>query len=186
LGELGIEKSVMTLIDDDLQIALMNNLAHLGSKKSSGGSAANTIIAVSQFGGKAICSYKVASDETGDFYLHDLRACGVDTNLAHVDREAGHTGKCVVMVTPDTDRTMNTFLGIAGDISAAELDREAINAADYVYLEGYLTSSDTGHAAAVETRKMAEAAGRKTALTLSGQGVAGLRAARIYCHASDQ
>ncbi len=167
LSDLKIEKGVMTLIDEHQQIVLMDSLAFLQSKKSSGGSAANTIIAVSQFGGKTYYSCKVANDETGDFYLQDLRACGVDSNISESGRESGHTGKCVVMVTPDADRTMNTFLGITGDISSSELDTDAIAAADYLYLEGYLASSETGYRAAVSARKIAEAAGRKTALTLS-------------------
>ena len=116
LANLGVEKSVMTLIDESQQVDLMGKLSSLSHKKASGGSAANTIIAASQFGGKTYYSCKVANDETGDFYMHDLQACGVDTNLSENAREAGHTGKCVVMVTPDADRTMNTFLGITGNL----------------------------------------------------------------------
>ena len=157
----------MTLIDEQQQIALMDSLAYLKSKKSSGGSAANTIIAVSQFGGKTFYSCKVADDETGDFYLQDLKACGVDTNISESGRESGHTGKCVVMVTPDADRTMNTFLGITDHLSVSELNADAIAASDYLYLEGYLASSETGYRAAVKARKIAEAAGRKTSITLS-------------------
>ncbi|MEM7206891.1 MAG: adenosine kinase [Pseudomonadota bacterium] len=167
LSELGIEKGVMTLIDEDQQIILMNNLSDTQSKKSSGGSAANTIIAVSQFGGSAYYSCKVANDDTGDFYLADLQACGVDSNLNNNPREYGHTGKCVVMVTPDADRTMNTFLGITGDIAANELDPNAIADSTYTYLEGYLASSETGHRAAIDARDHAKQAGLKTALTLS-------------------
>lgn len=167
LAELGIEKSVMTLIDEDRQIELMQKLASHDHKKASGGSAANTIIATSQFGGSTYYSCKVANDETGDFYLHDLRACGVDTNISANDRESGHTGKCVVMVTPDADRTMNTFLGITGDISVSEVNADAVAASEYTYMEGYLSSSDSGYKAAIEARNIAEAAGRKTALTLS-------------------
>ncbi len=167
LSNLSIEKGVMTLIDEPQQIALMDKLGTLQHKKSSGGSAANTIIAVSQFGGKTWYSCKVADDSTGDFYLQDLRDCGVDTNISESGRESGHTGKCVVMVTPDADRTMNTFLGITGSIADTELNPDAIAAADYLYMEGYLASSDSGYRAAIEARKIAEAAGRRTALTLS-------------------
>ena len=167
LSALHIEKGVMTLIDAQQQTALMAKLASLGHKKSSGGSAANTLIAVSQFGGQTYYSCKVASDETGDFYLHDLHICGVDTNISDTRREPGRTGKCVVMVTPDAERTMSTFLGISVDISPSELDPKVIAASDYLYIEGYLASSDSGYQAAVEARKIAEAAGRKTALTLS-------------------
>ena len=167
LADLGIEKSVMTLIDEERQVDLMHKLSRHKHKKSSGGSAANTIIATAQFGGKTYYSCKVANDETGDFYLHDLRACGVDTNISETGRESGHTGKCVVMVTPDADRTMNTFLGITGDISANEVNADAVKASEYTYMEGYLSSSESGFKAAIEAREIAKAAGNKTALTLS-------------------
>ena len=167
LQSLEVEKGLMTLIDADQQAVLLKKLAHHQHKKSSGGSAANSTIAVAQLGGRAYYSCKVANDSTGDFYLNDLQACGVDSNIGERVREAGDTGKCVVMVTPDAERTMNTFLGITGDLSLGEVDPDAIAAADYTYLEGYLASSDSGCHAAAEAHKMAKAAQRKTALTLS-------------------
>ncbi|MCB1736769.1 MAG: adenosine kinase, partial [Gammaproteobacteria bacterium] len=166
LIDMNIEKGVMTLVEEDHQMRVM---AHLGShpcKKSAGGSAANSVIAVSQFGGKGFYSCKVADDELGNFYLQDLQANGVDTNV-HAVREAGHTGRCLVMVTPDADRTMATHLGITGGLSQVELVEDKLRSADYAYIEGYLVTSDSARSAAIHARQIAEQAGVKTSLSLS-------------------
>ncbi|NES74232.1 MAG: adenosine kinase, partial [Okeania sp. SIO2D1] len=137
------------------------------SKQACGGSAANTMVAICQFGGQAFYSCKVANDEVGSFYLEDLINCGVDTNLDLEDRPEGLTGKCLVFVTPDADRTMNTYLGITADFGVTELVPEALSASQYLYIEGYLVSSPTGKMAAIEAKKIAEQAGVKTSLSLS-------------------
>ncbi|RLT91118.1 MULTISPECIES: adenosine kinase [unclassified Ketobacter] len=166
LTRMNIDKGVMTLVDTDQQQALYDALAGHTGKMASGGSAANTIIAVSHFGGKAFYSCKVASDPAGDFYVQDLVAAGVDTNL-HQQREDGISGKCIVMITPDAERTMHTNLGISETVSEAELHTDAISASDYVYLEGYLVTSNSGRAAAIKAREIAEQSNVKTALTFS-------------------
>ncbi|MBA53822.1 MAG: adenosine kinase [Pseudomonadales bacterium] len=166
LARMNIDKGVMTLVDTDQQQALYEALAGHTGKMASGGSAANTIIAVSHFGGKSFYSCKVANDPAGDFYVQDLVAAGVDTNL-HQEREPGISGKCIVMITPDAERTMHTHLGISETVSETELHPEAIAASDYVYLEGYLVTSPSGRAAAIKAREIAEQAGIKTALTFS-------------------
>ena len=163
----GIDKGVMTLVDEARQHQLIAHLDAFEGKKACGGSAANTIIAVSYFGGKAFYSCKVANDALGDFYIRDLQAAGVDTNLGNARRKDGITGKCLVMVTPDAERTMNTFLGITETFSVDELQRDAILNAEYLYIEGYLVTSATGRHAAIEARKFAEQNGVKTALTFS-------------------
>ncbi len=162
----GIEKGVMTLVDEERQHELMSHLDAFDGKKASGGSAANTIIAVSYFGGQAFYSCKVASDELGDFYIKDLQAAGVDSNVGD-GRKDGITGKCLVMVTPDAERTMNTFLGITETFSVDEIHQQAITESEYLYIEGYLVTSNTGRHAAIESRKIAEENGIKTALTFS-------------------
>jgi len=162
----GIDKGVMTLVDEDRQHELMGHLDAFDGKKASGGSAANTIIASSYFGGKSFYSCKVASDELGDFYVNDLQDAGVDSNVGD-GRKEGITGKCLVMVTPDAERTMNTFLGITATFSVDELHVSAIKESEYLYIEGYLVSSDSGRHAAIEARKVAEENGVKTALTFS-------------------
>ncbi len=166
LEKLRIEKGVMTLVDETHQCEIMEHLARHHHEKGSGGSAANSIIAVSQFGGRGFYSCKVADDKLGHFYMKDLVAGGVDTNH-HTDKEAGDTGRCVVLVTPDADRTMVTYLGISGGFSTKELVPDAIRDSGYYYMEGYLVTSDSARAAAAEGRKIAEAAGAKTAISLS-------------------
>ncbi|MEO0014013.1 MAG: hypothetical protein RLZZ535_2402 [Cyanobacteriota bacterium] len=167
LQNLGIEKGVMTLLDQDSQDKIVSNLANYDQKRSCGGSAANTLIAVSQFGGKAFYSCKVADDEPGNFYTQDLIDCGVVTNLESQVAKTGVTGKCLVFVTPDADRTMNTFLGISGEFSDAELVPEAIEQAEYTYIEGYLVSGESSKQAAIKARQTAQAAGNKVAFSLA-------------------
>lgn len=168
LASSNIDKGLMTLVEQDRLLEILEKLnSTFGLKKrASGGSAANTIIAVSYFGGKTYYSCNVANDETGDFYVNDLKAAGVDTNLG-ADREDGVTGNCLVMVTPDAERTMNTYLGITANLSTKHLDEEAIKASEYLYIEGYLVSSDTARPAAIEAKRIAEANGVKTAFTFS-------------------
>lgn len=167
LQDLGIDKGVMTLLDQDSQDKIISNLAKYDQKRSCGGSAANTLIAISQFGGKAFYSCKVADDEPGQFYTQDLIDCGVATNLENHPPESGVTGKCLVFVTPDADRTMNTFLGISGEFSDQELVPEVIKNAEYTYIEGYLVSGENSKQAAIKAREIAQAAGKKVAFTLA-------------------
>ncbi|MEL7409651.1 MAG: adenosine kinase, partial [Cyanobacteria bacterium J06558_2] len=159
LEQLGIDKGVMTLLDQESQAKIIGNLGQYDQKRSCGGSAANTIIAISQFGGKAFYSCKVADDEPGKFYTQDLIDCGVETNLTSHTPEAGVTGKCLVFVTPDADRTMNTFLGISGELSNQELVPEVIKNANYTYIEGYLVSGEGSKQAAIAAREIAHQAG---------------------------
>ncbi|MEX0722263.1 MAG: adenosine kinase [Gracilimonas sp.] len=168
-----VQKGLMTLVDEDTQHSLINSIDHNDAEKKSGGSAANTVIAVSQFGGKAFYSCKVADDEFGDFYLKDMEDAGIPTNFDRQKREDGITGKCLVMITDDADRTMNTYLGISSGLSVQEVDERAIKDSEYVYLEGYLVASDPGLEAMKHTKKIAEENGIKTAITLSDPSIVG-------------
>lgn len=161
----------MTLVDEDTQFRLIGAINEQETERKSGGSAANTVIAVSQFGGNSFYSCKVANDEFGDFYLKDMNDAGVKTNLDSAEREAGVTGKCLVMITPDADRTMNTFLGATTNLSTSEVDENAIKDAKFVYLEGYLTASPTGLEAMKLAKKIAEENGVKTSITLSDPSI---------------
>lgn len=167
LSTLSVDKGLMTLIDEERHHTLMDSLSSQTGKRCSGGSAANTIIACAQLGGKSYYSCKVANDETGTFYMKDLADCGVSSNLTMDNRETGVTGKCIVLVTPDAQRSMNTYLGITAQISVAELDKDAIAASKIAYIEGYLVPEPAARQAAIEARMAANAAGVKTALTLS-------------------
>lgn len=166
LEALGIDKGVMTLVDEECQLRMMDHLAAHPHQRSSGGSAANSMIAVRQFGGTSFYSCKVAGDDLGHFYMKDLLDGGVDTNH-HTEKEPGHTGRCVVLVTPDSDRTLCTFLGISGGLSTKELVEDALRDSAYFYMEGYLVTSHTARRACVAGKRIAEAAGVKTAISLS-------------------
>jgi len=168
LTTMAVAKGVMTLVDEARQHALVSYLQNhlVASHKASGGSAANTIIAASYFGCNNFYSCKVANDDNGHFYLNDIKDAGVMTP-AHITPPPGITGKCLVMITPDAERTMNTSLGISETLSVNELDSDAIAQAQYAYIEGYLVTSPTGRAAAIELRKQAEANNTRTALSLS-------------------
>ncbi len=166
LQENNIDKGVMTLVDENQQHELIEQLDAFEGNKASGGSAANTLIAVSSMGGSSYYSCKVADDDLGHFYLNDLQAAKIDCNMDG-KHKGGITGKCLVMVTPDAERTMHTFLGISSELSPYEVNEQAIKDASYCYLEGYLTTSESGKAANIEARNIAEANNIKTALTFS-------------------
>lgn len=162
-----VEKGLMTLVDEDRQNSLMQVINTEEAKKQCGGSAANTVIAVSQFGGNAFYCCKVANDELGHFYLEDLKNSGVDNSLEGKVPEDGITGKCLVMVTEDSERTMNTFLGITQNFSVQDLNEWAIKDSRYLFIEGYLVTSPNGKEAMINAKKIAEAAGTKVVLTFS-------------------
>ncbi|WP_123713669.1 adenosine kinase [Sinobacterium caligoides] len=167
----GIEKGLMTLVDEARQIELMEHLKDrlVASKRASGGSAANTVIGAAHFGAKNYYSCKLANDENGDFYLADLLAANVDSDQGQ--RNPGITGKCLVMITPDAERTMNTFLGSSETLATSDLNLEALANAKYFYVEGYVVTSPTGRAAAIAGRQHAEQNAVKTALSLSDPGM---------------
>ncbi len=163
-----IEKGFMTLVTHEQQDQLQSLLySKAGLKKrSGGGSAANTLYALSQFGGNAYFAGKVANDETGDFYVQQLGHHNIETNLGD-ERDQGTTGRCLVMISPDAERTMHTYLGVSEEVSVDEIDEEAISASKFVYIEGYLVTSPTAKAAAAELKRVAEKHGVKTAMTFS-------------------
>ena len=168
LTRLDLSKGLMTLVDEARQQELVAALAGEAEphKHTCGGSACNTVVAARHFGGRGYYACKVAADDTGDFFVRDLQAAGVDTNMTGT-REDGVSGKCLVMITPDAERTMHTFLGISQSVGEQELDEDAIAASEFVYLEGYLVSSDSARAAAVRLRQLAEKHGVRTSLTFS-------------------
>ncbi len=171
LQDNAIDKGIMTLVDENQQHELIEQLDVFEGNKASGGSAANTLIAVSAMGGSAYYSCKVADDDLGHFYLDDLNKAGVDCNMDGKHKGA-ITGKCLVMVTPDAERTMHTFLGVSSELSPYEVSDDAIKNASFCYLEGYLTTSESGKAANITARTIAEKNNVKTALTFSDPFVA--------------
>lgn len=162
-----IEKGVMTLVDEKRQHQLIHAIDMKRSKMSCGGSAANTVIGLCQFGGKGFYTCLVAKDDLGRFFLQDLKRNGVDTNLTPETLPPGITGKVLVMTSPDAERTMNTFLGISSHLSPKQIDENALINSTCLYLEGYLVTSPTGLEAMKEAKKIAERNRIKTALTFS-------------------
>ncbi|MEI8347236.1 MAG: adenosine kinase, partial [Pseudomonadota bacterium] len=153
LKKVGVEKGLMTLVDTKRQDDLLSKVTHLNPKRTCGGSAANTTIAVAQLGGNSFYSCKIANDEVGDFYYEDLVETGVDTNAKN--REAGTTGKCLIFITPDADRTFNTYLGISQNFSKNELVEKSLVNSKYLYIEGYLVTSPNAREAAIYARELA-------------------------------
>ncbi len=162
-----VEKGVMTLVDEKRQQHLMKAIEMDKSKITGGGSAGNTVTAVSQFGGSSFYSCLVAKDELGKFFLEDLQNNGVETNLVYDQLPIDHSGRCLVMTSPDAERTMNTFLGVNSFFSPEHLDESAIKNSTYVYMEGYLVASPKGLEAMKETKRLAEHHKVSTALTFS-------------------
>ena len=167
LDNIGVEKGIMTLIDEQRHEELLTHIEGNHHNRACGGSAANTTIAVAQLGGKSFYSCRIGNDETGDFYYKDLHREGVTTNLASMTRETGVTGKCVVMITPDADRSMNTFLGITSELTESLLDYEALENSQFLYVEGYLAGSATATVTAVKAIEKARELSVPVAFSLS-------------------
>ncbi len=161
----GIDKGHMTLVDEPRLEQLLADLT-LAPKRASGGSAANSIYAAQAMGARTFYSCKVAGDDTGAYFINALNHIGVATN-PHPNDLPGITGRCLVLVTPDAERSMNTFLGISASLSTAEVNRDALAAAELLYIEGYLASSETGRAAAMACHEQAGELGLATCMTLS-------------------
>ena len=157
-------KGHMRLVDADTIASLYADMGP--AIEVSGGSAANTLAGVSSFGGTGAFIGKVAEDEFGKIFAHDIRAAGVDFNSKAVNGK-DPTSRSLILVTPDGERTMNTYLGISTDFDQGEVDPEAIKAAKIVYLEGYLFDHQDAKAAFRQAVEIAKSAGRKVALSLS-------------------
>lgn len=166
LDRLKIDKGVMTLIDEQTHHRLLEELDGIKHLRACGGSAANTIFTLQQLGAKTFYSCKVGHDEAGDFFYRNLILNGIQTNLSEQKR-SGITGKCIVLVTPDADRTMNTFLGTTFEFSKEQLSENALLNAEYLYIEGYLVASPSACEAAIMARELAVKHNIKTAISLS-------------------
>ena len=164
LQALGVDKGVMTLIDQTRQAELLEALASESANSASGGSAANTAIAVSKFGGSAFYACQVGDDDWGRFYREDLERAGVGTSPDC--RTPGKTGQCIVFVTPDADRTLNTFLGASSGMGPERVSEVTIKSSRFIYLEGYLLTSELGLKACRKAQEIARQ---------SGTGASGMR-----------
>ncbi|MCA9047304.1 MAG: adenosine kinase [Planctomycetaceae bacterium] len=165
LQETGFDKGIMTLVDDARQQQVLAGLNGLSLNRCAGGSAANTIVGVADFGGTAAFVGKVAADETGDFFLADMRKMGVTIEVSAADR--GQTGTCAVLITEDAQRTMLTNLGVSVTLTDDDICEDEVKSAKYVYVEGYLLTGETTKAAAYRAIDLAKKHGVKVAFTAS-------------------
>jgi len=160
----GMHKGTMALIDEARAEAIYASMGP--AIETSGGSGANTIAGVASFGGRAAFVGKVKDDTLGKAFTHDIHAIGVDFTTTPA-ADGPSTARCYVLVTPDGERTMNTYLGAAQHLAPADLDADQIAAARYTYLEGYLWDPPQAKEAFRKAATIAHQAGRKVALTLS-------------------
>ncbi|HUQ12673.1 MAG TPA: adenosine kinase [Novosphingobium sp.] len=164
IDRLGLVRGGMTLVDTARAAQLYEAMGP--AKEISGGSAANTLAGLAALGAKCAFIGQVADDQLGEVFAHDIRAGGID--FATPARPGDPpTARCLIFVTPDGQRTMNTFLGAAQFLPEAALDRALIESAALLYLEGYLWNADDSRAAMRRAIDIARGAGRKVALTLS-------------------
>ena len=164
IEELGLTRGGMQLIDADGARDLYDAMGP--AREISGGSAANTLAGLSAMGAQCAFVGQVADDQLGSVFAHDIRAVGIDFDTPARAGEPS-TARCLIFVTPDGQRTMNTFLGASQFLPAEALDEEAIGGASVLYLEGYLWDPEEPRAAMRRAIESARAAGRKVAFTLS-------------------
>jgi sugar/nucleoside kinase (ribokinase family) len=166
LSEAGIEKGIMQLIDMDRAVSLYASVGP--AKEISGGSAANTIAGIAHLGGRTAYVGKVKDDQLGAIFAHDLRAQGAvyETALAPKTEET-ETGRCIVIVTPDGERSMNTYLGVTEFLSPDDIDVAQMADAEWIYLEGYRFDGPDSHAAFAKAVDACKGAGGKVSITLS-------------------
>jgi sugar/nucleoside kinase (ribokinase family) len=160
----GVPKGGMILIDEERAKAIYDAMAP--GVEISGGSAANSIACVASLGGKAGFIGKIADDALGAIFRHDLTAMGVEFATAALKNGPG-TGRCLINVTSDAQRSMTTYLGAAGLVSPADIDERQIERADITFFEGYLFEQPVAREAFIRACRLARAVGKKTALTLS-------------------
>ena len=164
IERLKLSKGAMTLIESDEADRLYSEMG--SGIETSGGSAANTLAGIASLGGKAAYIGKVRDDQLGGVFSHDIKAAGVDYRL-RAATEGPTTARCLIFVTPDADRTMQTYLGVSVMLGSDDIDPEAIGDARITYLEGYLFDREEAKEAFVKAAELAHAAGRKVALSLS-------------------
>lgn len=164
LAAQGAAKGSMRLVDADTVKKLYDTMGP--AVEISGGSVANTMVGIASFGGRSAFIGKVAKDEFGGIFAHDIRAAGVTFTTA--PSESGEpTARSLILVTPDGERTMNTFLGVSPMLNHGEVDADLIGSGSILYLEGYLFDRPEAKAAFRQAANIAVKAGRKVALSLS-------------------
>jgi sugar/nucleoside kinase (ribokinase family) len=166
LHQHGVERGIMQLIDRDRAVELYG---HMGpAREVSGGSAANTVAGLAALGARTAYVGKVKDDQLGEIFAHDLRAQGADYETPPAAADHRHqTGRCMVLVSPDGERSMNTYLGVSEFLAPADIDEGLMAEAEWIFLEGYRFDGPDSHAAFAKAIRAARAAGGKVAITLS-------------------
>src|SRR5271154_4490490 len=159
-----MRKGGMALIDEARAAQIYDAMGP--AVEISGGSAANTIVGAAGFGARAAFVGKIKDDQLGAAFAHDIRAAGGNFDTPPAP-DGPSTGRCYVLVTPDGERTMNTYLGAAQDLHPRDIDPDMVAASAVIYLEGYLWDPKHAKDAFLKAAKIAHTAGRKVALTLS-------------------
>jgi hypothetical protein len=172
LYEVGYNKGVMTLVDDETQKKVLGHLHGNSITRCAGGSAANTIMGIADFGGRVAYAGKTANDELGDFYLQDMRKQKVSIEVPPAAE--GMTGTCVILITADAERTMLTSLGVSATISPDDINEDEIAQSKFVYIEGYLFAGDSTRKAAYKAIEYAQKHKVKIAFTVSDPFLIGL------------
>lgn len=160
----GLDKGAMHLVDADRAHSLYQRMGP--GTETSGGSAANTAAGVAACGGSSAFAGTVASDQLGEIFAHDIRAAGVRYRTRPIDSKSG-TGRCMVLVSPDGERTMNTYIGVGDLVSMATVDPSWLQAAAITYVEGYLLDDSHPPGTWIEAVREIHAAGRRFSVTLS-------------------
>jgi len=164
LPQLGINKGIMTLVDDGRQAEVLGKLGGGPLHRCAGGSAANTIVALADLGASAAYVGKVGNDEVGEFFVKEMRDLGITMDVQPAEAQ---TGTCAVLITEDAQRTMLTNLGASATLTEDDIHEDLIRQAKYVYVEGYLLTGETTKAAAYKAMDLAKKCGIKVALTAS-------------------
>ena len=164
IDSLGIVKGTMALIDEERATLLYDQMG--SGIEVSGGSGANTMVGIAALGGRAQYIGKVREDQLGEVFGHDLRATGVRFDVPPAV-SGPPTGRCLILVTPDAQRTMNTYLGASTEFEPSDIDEKAIRSAEVLYLEGYLFDRPEAQDAFRRAADIAHDAGRRVAVTLS-------------------
>ena len=165
LAEVGLAKGGMTLLSDAEQKAIVPQVYRHIVNTESGGSGANTMIGITQLGGTAAFTSRVGRDEHGRAYHAGLAAQGVQPNLGEAD--GGETGVCLILITPDAQRTMGTYLGLARHLEPSDVVEDDIRASRFLYVTGYLWDTDTQKAAVLHAMETAKTAGVSVSFSLS-------------------
>ena len=167
LDDNNIEKGLMTLVDEKKQKSIIEKIKNFDSVIQSGGSVTNSVYTLSQLGGSGYVSVLVAEDEFGKIYLSDLKNSNVSTGGTTFTTGDGMTGTCLVLTTPDAERTMNTCLSISSNFSIKNINLVDLKSSEYLYIEGYLVTSDVAMEAVHQSIEFSSKNDVKIALTFS-------------------